>query len=149
MYLLFSTLLWIVIGCICSNTAKQRGRNPISWFFLGIALGVIGLIILYILPPKLEMAAAAPTPSPNNDLPLEVSISPSQASPPKEITILWYYLDNEDKQYGPMSFNALQQAWDEDQITSSTYVWNEEMENWKTLEELPDCLSKIRRSPDE
>jgi len=148
MYPLFSILLWLVIGVICSRIARQRGRNPTTWFFLGVILGVIGLIILYIIPSKkvsLVMASSTPTPS---QQPIEITVSPVEHDSPPESPILWYYLDKTNEQHGPMSFQALQGAWDDDLITSSTYVWNEKMENWQTLEELPDLLAKIRRSPE-
>lgn len=148
MYPFFSVLLWLIIGAICSRTAKHRGRNPSLWFFLGILLGVIGLIILYILPPKKVTLATAPSSNPIIPPPIEVSPSLIGTENGPETTTLWYYLDEANKQYGPMSFNALQTAWDEDQMTSSTYVWNEQMENWQTLEEIPDLLDKVRRAPE-
>ena len=148
MYTFFSIVLWLILGTICSRVARHRGRNPTLWFFLGVVLGVIGLLILYIMPSKKAAVATAPaTASIRNEEPIEISVSPTDPAPPAESTILWYYLDNENKQYGPMSFTALQGAWDDDQITSSTYVWNEKMENWQTLEELPDLLAQIRRTP--
>lgn len=150
MYTFFSIVLWLILGTICSRVARQRGRNPTLWFFLGVVLGVIGLLILYIMPPKKAAIATAPASTPLiKEEPIEISVSPADPQAPAESTILWYYLDNENKQYGPMSFTALQGAWDDDQITSSTYVWNENMENWQTLEELPDLLNQIRRTPEQ
>jgi len=148
MYPLFSVILWLIIGGICSQVAKQRGRRPMIWFFIGVVLGVIGLIILYIMPPKkIALAVASSTPAPSQQT-IEVSVSPAEPEDPLYETLLWYYLDEANKQYGPMSFSALQGAWDDDQITSSTYVWNEGMENWKMLEELSGLLAKIRKSPE-
>lgn len=148
MYTFFSVLLWLIIGAICSRTAKQRGRSPSLWFFLGILLGVIGLIILYILPPKKIVLATAPSSPPLSPPLIEDTPSLARTESAPETTILWYYLDEGNKQFGPMSFHALQTAWDEDQITSTTYVWNEQMENWKTLGEIPDLLDKVRRTPE-
>ncbi|NGX50817.1 MAG: hypothetical protein K1060chlam2_00668 [Chlamydiae bacterium] len=149
MYPIISIILWLIIGVICSRVARQRGRNPTTWFFLGVILGVIGLIVLYIMPPKkVPLPATFSTPSPN-EKPIDITVVPIEPPAPTIVpTILWYYLDESNSQYGPMSFSALQGSWDDDKITSSTYVWNEEMENWKTLEELPALLAKIRRTPE-
>lgn len=49
---------------------------------------------------------------------------------------LWYYLDEERAQLGPMSFQALTQAVHQGLVTPSTYLWNEELDQWTTLGEL-------------
>ena len=115
------------------------------WFVLGAILGLIAIITLYILPPKAIVAPAAGDPLVLQSMEKEMMTGPADDINSRPPELLWYYLDKEDKQYGPMSFYALQSAWDEDQIIASTYVWNEEMDNWKTLENLPDLLGKIRR----
>ncbi|WP_194846831.1 DUF4339 domain-containing protein [Candidatus Neptunochlamydia vexilliferae] len=115
---------WLLFGWICYRIALKRGRTPTTWFFLGVALGFIAVVILYLLPSKV----------------VEKAPPPQVVAPPLQSQKLWYYLDGEDKRYGPMSFYALQKAWDDDLITAATYVWNEEMENWKRLEELPNLL---------
>lgn len=43
-----------------------------------------------------------------------------------------------------MSFYALKSAWNSDEIDATAYVWNENMEDWKTLEELPETLEIIK-----
>ncbi len=120
---------WLLFGWVCYRMALKRGRTPTTWFFLGVALGIIAVVVLYFLPTKV----------------VEKEDPPVQKAPPPPQN-LWYYLDSEDKKYGPMSFYALQRAWDEDRITAATYIWNEEMENWETLEKLPDISNRIRRA---
>ena len=39
------------------------------------------------------------------------------------------------QQQGPMSHDALTAAWREGKLNLSTYVWNEELPEWKPLEE--------------
>jgi len=137
MYFLY-VLSWFTFGWISSRIAKKQGRNPAVWFALGVFLGLISLILLYFLPKR---AAVKPETAPiSAPKPEEISMLPPEK--------LWYYLDKEKAQFGPMSFYALQEAWDDDKITASTYVWNEDMENWARLESLSDLHSRIiRRTP--
>jgi hypothetical protein len=48
---------------------------------------------------------------------------------------LWYYLDPSQNQLGPMSHHALTNAWKEGKVTPATYVWHEELPEWKPLQE--------------
>lgn len=143
MYLLFCLISWTLIGYLCSRIAQNRGRNPMLWFILGAILGLIAVIVLYILPSRVVVASAGAIPE-NKVSDEDVSYIPPEdvASRPPEA--LWYYLDKENNQFGPMSFNALQSAWNSDEINAATYVWNEKMEDWKTLEELPETLENIK-----
>lgn len=155
MYPLICTLTWLILGTICAYIAKNRNRNPYIWFFVGLFLGIFGLIILFIIPPKKERALAPILSSSqsSNALPAQFetkmnTLGSSSESPEHSMTKnLWYYLDDENKQYGPMSFFAFKQAWENDQIKSSTFVWSPEMENWKPLEELQEIFSLIRNNP--
>lgn len=56
----------------------------------------------------------------------------------------YYYLDDEE-QRGPFSINDLKFK----ELTSETFVWSEEMDNWKKLKELPELqkLIKARKMP--
>lgn len=147
-YPLFSAIIWLFLGTLTSYIAKKRNRHPVYWFFIGAFLGVIGLIILYLLPSKvrdLQLLPALNKQSPAPQLHSELSLSPSknlESHPQKEQ--LWYYLDKENKQFGPMSLYGLKQSWVDDLMTSSTYVWNEEMEDWKHLEDLPEIHAQVR-----
>ncbi|MCB1107401.1 MAG: DUF4339 domain-containing protein [Chlamydiia bacterium] len=136
MHIALYLLSWLTLGWICSRMAEKRGRNPMIWGTLGVILGLIAVFILYFLPSKKEKEKV-------------VSIIPNSTEkvcnkPPEK---LWYYLDKEKKEHGPMSFYALQEAWDDDKITAKTYVWNEEMDHWTHLEDLADLLARIRRAP--
>lgn len=48
--ILFQLIAWVVMGFICAAIAKNRGRNPLGWFFIGIVGGCIGLILVLVLP---------------------------------------------------------------------------------------------------
>ena len=125
-------LLWLSCACVAAHYAKQRGRNPYIWFFIGFVFSLPGLLVLFILPrkkPKKEEVmvkeAEEAAPAPKNIL-----IPPEGSHP------FWYYLDQGNQQCGPMSFNALEKAWNEGKVTLNTYVWNEAMENWKLFGEI-------------
>src|SRR5580700_9513134 len=116
MHPLLSISVWMLKGAIAAHYAKARGRNAWGWFFIGLLLGVLGIALLFILPRVKRKEAAAP----------EV---PPQAAPPKPDLMpfankLWYYLDAQNNQFGPMSMNALQEAKREGKVSPDTYVWN-------------------------
>ncbi|MFK5955233.1 MAG: DUF4339 domain-containing protein [Planctomycetota bacterium] len=41
---------WAILGVICAFIAKNRGRSPLGWFFIGLVGGCIGLILVLVLP---------------------------------------------------------------------------------------------------
>jgi hypothetical protein len=122
-------LLWVVSACVCAHYAKKRGRHPFGWLLIGFLFPLPGLVILFILPKKtpkpLQKQEAAP-PAPE----------PIALQPPEGFHPFWYYLDPNNQQFGPMSFNALEKAWNEGMVTPNTYIWNEAMENWKAFGEV-------------
>ena len=125
----FAWFLWLVIACISAYYAKERGRNPYIWFFIGFLGSLPGLLILFILPRK--TAKKTEEPALANQENLSSSLKPPVGSSP-----FWYYLDPSNQQLGPMSFHALEEAWREGKVTLQTYVWNETMENWKLFSEI-------------
>lgn len=119
-------LLWVLFGCITAHFAKRRGRNPYGWFLIGLFLGLIGLCLVFILPKKTETPVA-------EEEPITIEIFPEVSDDQK--TKFWYYLDQTNKQQGPMSFNGLIRAWNEGIVQPETQVWNETLENWKPFSE--------------
>jgi len=51
---------------------------------------------------------------------------------------LWYYLDESNNQCGPMTLDALRNEWMEGKVKNTTFVWNEELPEWKPLQETSD-----------
>jgi hypothetical protein len=126
-----SVALSLVFGWGCAHYAARRGRNPKFWFFAGALFGILALIVLFVLP----------TPQVKNSI--RLSKKPDVPTPPLLATILpshadrfWYYLDGEKKQLGPMSFSALNKAWNDGSVLEQTFVWNEEMENWQYFKDV-------------
>ncbi|MBX7066907.1 MAG: DUF4339 domain-containing protein [Parachlamydiales bacterium] len=109
-----------VIGTISAYLAFKRGKNPYLWFFIGFLFGIFGIFAIFFTSSK-----KAPAPAPQQ--PVFRIDGPSDK--------LWYYLDPSHAQQGPMSFDALNSAWKSGKIGLSTYVWHEELTDWKPLKE--------------
>jgi len=43
-------ILWILFGIVCAVIAKTRGRDVPKWFFCGVLLGPIGVLLVLVLP---------------------------------------------------------------------------------------------------
>jgi hypothetical protein len=121
MHLFFSLLFCLMIAIATSQCAIQRGRNPRVWFISALFFGVFALIALFLIPRAKRRAIAPPAQAMPPTL---TALTPSQADK------LWYYLDEDKKQLGPMSFIALGKNFHEGKLQDHTYVWNEEMEQW-------------------
>jgi len=121
-------LALVTIGVISAYLAKKRGKNPYLWFFLGMLFGIFGLIFLFFSKPAQTSlrAQAAPQNDPNT-----IDITPKIEPSAKEK--FWYYLDPDNAQQGPMSFDGLIRAFREGKISVKTFVWNETLENWQPL----------------
>lgn len=116
--MIFSAL---AMGGIAAYFAKRKKKDPFLWFCIGAFFGLLGVLYLYFLV-KPAKKAEEPLPRP---------IIKASADPQK----FWYYLDPENNQFGPMSYNALNQAWKDGKVTVDTYVWNEDLESWKPFGE--------------
>ncbi|MBM3183849.1 MAG: DUF4339 domain-containing protein [Chlamydiae bacterium] len=131
MTLPFSPLTLIIAfftGLLGLYFARKRGRNPYAWFFIGFFFGVLGVMVIFFAPnPKKKSASVAETPK---EVPLPTIQGPSDK--------FWYYLDPTHQQIGPMSFEALKTAWQDGKVSLTTYVWHEELPEWKLLK---DCVT--------
>lgn len=121
-------LVSLVIAFGCGHYAKQRGRDPKIWLVAGFFFGILALIVLFFLPPKKVI--------PKPQQPVQPPAPPLTILHPDHTGKLWYFLDTEQKQYGPMSFDALNRAWNEGKVQEKTYVWNEAMENWQQCKDI-------------
>jgi len=117
----FVIIVSLAIGAISAYLGHKRGGNPYLWFAIGFFFGIFGIFAV-IFANSRKKAAREPKKEPvfTIDGPIDK---------------FWYYLDPTHKQQGPMSHNALTAAWKSGEIDSSTYVWHEEMPEWKPLKE--------------
>ena len=50
MEIVINLVVWLIFGVACALIANSRGRNPLGWFFIGVATTCIGLILVLVLP---------------------------------------------------------------------------------------------------
>jgi glycerol uptake facilitator-like aquaporin len=117
-------LFLVIIGSFCAYTAQQKGRDYLTWFFIGIIFGLFGLIAILIMPPVHKEKGAEP--------------ADSGKPPPQFKDKLWFYLDIDRNQIGPISFGDLIAAWTGKSINRESYIWSEGMDNWMKVQDLKD-----------
>jgi hypothetical protein len=128
MHYFYTFLIAILNAFICAHYAKKRGRNAFYWFVGGAFFGLFAVVALFLLPSrKADNRTAIPK---KNPMPLLHTVFPEHNNK------LWYYLDQEKKQCGPMSFDALGRAWNEKRLDMRTLVWNDSLEHWKCFDEV-------------
>ena len=132
MQLINIILFWLFFGLLASHFAKKRGRHPLGWFFIGLSLGIIGILLLFLLP-KVEKRPQPP----------QKPLRPALPKRSESWLKMWYYLDPAHAQQGPVEFPDLIKKWRDKGIDEKSYVWGEGMKEWKRLSELPDLIREI------
>jgi len=112
-------IAWVLIGALTSYLAKQKGRDPVTWFVIGTLFSLFGLIALYFMPSK--EASANKDSKPEN---------PVQIADDHELVHDWYYADQEHQQRGPISYHELMSLWNTYVISNDSLVWSEGMLEW-------------------
>lgn len=137
MQLIFSIVIWLILGFYTSYVAQQKGRDPVGWFVGGLVLGIFGLLLVFLLPPVNSKESMS---SEN-----EIQISPlsvkdlthqSEHLPSEYENLQWFYLALSREQVGPLTFVELEDAYREGTINKDSFVWCEGMPEWYRLEEL-------------
>ena len=119
-----------LMGILSAFLAKKRGRHPYGWFFIGFLLGLIGIALLYLLPKIKPQDTDTPQPR-ERKAPI----------PPKIIEDkLWYYLDSKHKQHGPVGQSFLVNELRGKRLSEHTYVWNEDLTEWKKVKDLKETF---------
>ncbi len=135
------TLVWVGFGVLNAWYAAQKGRDPMIWFFIGILLGIIGLIVLFFLP-KVNKSLENENPEPDPDEPMvELVPAPPKVLYPEQKE--WYYLDRQNRQAGPVGIGVLRQEWNKGELDVDTYVWCEGLEKWFKVKELNELESSL------
>jgi hypothetical protein len=150
--MLFSFILLLVIAALTAYYASRKGRNPLVWFIIGILLGIFAPLLLLFFPEVKKERE-------DNEMPT-MTISPpdaslhqiSQTSPTpaeferqEEEDKLWYYLDQNHQQMGPVSVVALRELWNRGKLELNNYVWTDGMEQWEKVDNLPDLKSVLNK----
>ena len=79
----------------------------------------------------------------------------SQKSPPVQLTTveiekkveedkLWYYLDQNRQQVGPVSLIAVRELWNRGQLELTSLVWTKGMEQWQKIDDLSELKNYLR-----
>jgi hypothetical protein len=150
MTMVLSIIFWVLMGWLTSYLAQQRGRDPLLWFLIGMAFGLIGLLILFLLPVSEEESQnkeeGALSPGEEERLATQNGkIIDTTAEPILfDDTTEWYYIDQEHQQHGPVYIDALKKAWNENKLDPHSYVWRDGIDTWKKLEEIPDLYAKVK-----
>jgi hypothetical protein len=140
MRLLISFFVVMFFAFLSAYLAKQRGRDPVAWFMIGILLGIFSPLLLFILKPLNASSGIGGDTEEDENIKL---------APPEEniasayIDKVWFYLDSDHQQQGPVSFSFLKSISLEQKITPATYVWTEGMEQWKRIRELPGFVESL------
>lgn len=142
MEILLTVILWVLMGGATSYFAAQRGRDPFAWFLVGMMLGLIGLIILFLLPPVEEKEEES------HEEEFEVTgenelIPEAPASSDNYRFRDWFYLDEKNQQSGPISFHMLRKVWLQGKVSRDTFVWSEGMESWQKVQDLPGLIDVL------
>jgi len=120
---------FLVAGIISAYLAYRRGKNPILWFFIGAVLGLIGVFAIFFwTKPRKQPAPLPMAPPPEPRL-----IGPADK--------FWYFLDGSHAQVGPVSYQRMKSHWKEGTLSPTTFVWHEELPDWKPLQELIEMPS--------
>jgi hypothetical protein len=138
MQMLLSFVIWLLIGGATAYFAQQRGRDPFIWFMIGMFLGLLGLLLVFLLPSLEEPDQEAEG--------HEEHLVESQV-PAKTHDYLikdWFYLDALRQQQGPMRFEILKKIWEQGSISENSYVWCEGMKQWEKIENLPDLKNAFQ-----
>lgn len=130
MEILVVIISWLLFGGASCYFAKQRGRDPFAWFLIGMFLGILGLLLLFLLPPLTAPVSVV------EESPKEVG--PEEDEMPYRLKA-WYYLDQARNQIGPVSYNQLKKA----NVQADTLIWCEGMPEWKPVAELPEMKDAL------
>ncbi|OGN62231.1 MAG: hypothetical protein A3F40_02565 [Chlamydiae bacterium RIFCSPHIGHO2_12_FULL_27_8] len=113
-----------IFGFFSAKIAKSKNRESFFWFNIGFFFGIVGLLIILFLKAKKSKLLI----DKKNILTL-LEIAKDQN--------YWYYLDTNMKQIGPMSLKALFDKFKIGSISESGYVWNDTLEDWTYLKNIP------------
>lgn len=136
-------LISLFNGSLCAYIASRRGRHVIGWFLIGLFFGLIGLVVLALMPKKTPSNVAAVALNSTASLPsAESTIAIESAKEDVTESASWYYIDNEKKTIGPLSLAKLKEHLTTGILKQESYVWNESMSDWKKVQDIDSLKSK-------
>ncbi|MBA2369995.1 MAG: DUF4339 domain-containing protein [Candidatus Protochlamydia sp.] len=146
--LIISFFILLIIATLTAYYADRKGRSFTIWFILGVLLGVFAPLILFFLSSNNGV-------NENNNLPAmtvskpDPSLQPTSSPPPLELKEtedkLWYYMDKDHQQMGPVSVVALRDLWNRGLLEHTSYVWTQGMSDWLKVEQLPELKAALTK----
>lgn len=154
--LIVSFIFILIIASLTAYYASTKGRNPYIWFALGALLGIFAPLILFflsVLAPSQEKGGGEPTmtvsqPDPSlqvTEKKPQAPLTPEELKRKEEEDKLWYYLDQNHHQMGPVSVFALRELWNSGRLELTSYVWSEGMADWTKVDNLPDLKDVLNK----
>lgn len=137
-----SFIVSTVFAFICAYYAEKKGRYPLGWFILGFLFTIFSLIVLFFLSPLKQEEAGSSTAVVKDEL---KGPPPAPIEFTKEEDRLWYYLDQNHQQMGPVSMVALREEWNRGLLELNSYVWADGMEKWEKVDQLPELKAAFKR----
>lgn len=119
-------LLLILLVILGIGIAKRYQRNPFLWAILTLAFNCLPIFLLIWIEEKQKKKKSSPSPL----------RAPRLSPPPAESLVFWYYLDEKNCQQGPVPWDRIKRLWDEGILKAHSYVWNENLVEWKKAEEI-------------
>jgi hypothetical protein len=141
MQMLIVLMFWIFWGSLTSYLAKRRGRDPVAWFLLGMALQVIALIILYVLPSLEKMETTELELNEDEQMAGFEFPDPVKDFQNKE----WFYVNADRVQHGPFTFEELQRKWADGEMSKLSYVWADGMADWCRVVDFPHFEASVNQ----
>ena len=72
-------VLWIIFAFVTAAIAESKKRSVIGWFFVGLLIGIFGILLIALLPSLEPIQQVIYTPHPGHQLQSPPSESPMQA----------------------------------------------------------------------
>jgi len=117
--MVFFIIIWFSVAWLFGCWARRRGRRSELWFFLFILLGgLISALLLLMLP---NLANVNKLKKDELEVLDRVEIKDAR---------LWYYLDKDHVQHGPVGKSLLRD------LPGNSYIWSEGMEEWRIMDSL-------------
>lgn len=138
-------LVQVFSGFIGYYIAIKKNRSPVLWFIIGFFFGLLGILILLLLPemPKIQNK------SPYRN---QYSSNSNQQNEILEKTIIlndeeascWFFLTDEKQTLGPFSLQTICKNISKKEQPEKTWLWKKGMKNWQRLEEIPEALEQLK-----
>jgi|GEM_PF-2203238 len=135
----------LAFGLTGAFYAKRLKKNPYTWFFIGMVCKAYTLLLIF-LPLALSRVSVyllKKRYSKKINSPLKEDITTIDAFTSYDLNVsaeattkFWYFLEENKKTVGPMSFVAFYKDWKSGKISSDAYAWNESFSDWVQIKEL-------------